>query len=254
MKKPFISLGLIALLLCAAHAFGDATTDLKAYISGGHRGAAWNEFIEPGFKAFEQQNIPTAYVFLSKAYEKGCRDGLVLYKLALVYAVQNRDADALKVMEEALPKLKKDYATLEASRDVDAQLGILYYRADQNEKALPLLEQALKLTPNDFTLLFITGQVLVSLKRPQDAYARYREALALPVPQVTPDPTAALLKQLMLVSFELKKYDESMAYAEKILALDPKNAAALSYRDRINRTKIQMDEDRAIDNMMKRIQ
>jgi len=251
MKKLFVYLWLVTFLIAplALHAYTSA--ELKQYKKQGDRSAEWNELVEPAFQAFDGQNFATAYVFLQKAYDKGCRDGLVLYKLAVIHEVKGRDKEAAKVMTEAVPKLKKDYPNLEVTKEVDGHLGRLYFQIDDYDQAMPLLVAAVKAKPDDFILRFITGQVLRQKKKLAEAYENYKQALLLTAPaDVKPDPKIAVRKELMVVTYEMKRYDEALSYAEQILAVSPKDELALTYRETIKRHRAMQEQDKALDKML----
>lgn len=225
--------------------------DLKLYKKHGHTSPQWDELIEPGFLAFSNDNFPTALVFLQKAYDRGCRDGLVLYKLGAVYEARNKYAQATQLLSEAAPKLKKDYPMLEVTKSIDDHLGRLYYQTDQYDKALPQLLAALKTNPNDFTLLFITGQILRSKGDRDQAYAHYIRALSAPVPaDVKPDPRLGLLKELMAITYEMQRFDESLKYAEQILTIDSSDALAISYKQTISKKKMMQQQESEIQKII----
>lgn len=230
-----------------------APDELKLYEKQGHRSPEWNELIEPGFQAFASENFPTAQVFLQKAFDRGCRDGLVLYKLGIIHERNGRYPQAIDVTAEALPRLKKDYPTSDETKTVDAQLGRLYYQVDQYDKALPHLEEAIKIAPEDFALRFIIGQVFRATGKLAQAYDAYTKALALPAPaEVQPDPKLALLKELMAITYEMGRLDEALTHAEKILAANPKDALALSYKNAIKRRQTMEHQDDALKKMMEK--
>lgn len=212
----------------------------------------WNDLIKPGFEAFEANQFPTAYVFLNKAYEKGCRDGLVLVKLGTINEINGHFADAAKIFTEAEPALKKSYPNHELAKAIDTYLGRVYYQLDQYDKALPYLEKALVLDPNNFMLLFMTGQTQRLAGKLDAAYANYRKALGVPLPQeVQPDPKLALLKELMIVTYDMKRTDESEKYADTILKADPTNVTAKSYKQRITQQRFQKQQDQTLDEIIK---
>lgn len=252
MKKLFISLGLVIVLHAALASAAQTGDELKLYIKQGDRSPTWNELVESGFKAFDSDNLPTALVFLDKAYALGCRDGMALYRLASIHESRGNAVKAVELMEEARPRLKKDYASTSAAKNVDAHLGRLYFETDHYDKALPLLAAAVKTEPDNFTLHFIAGQVMRHEARLQEAYDLYKRALTLTPPEgvTATDPKLAVVKELMAVTYEMKRYDESLACAEQILAVDPKNALALSYKNRIGQIQMLHKQDDSLQKLI----
>jgi len=140
MKKLLIFIGLLALLIGGFASTLAFAGDYAQYMKSGDHSKAWDEFVEPGFEAFESNNYPTALVFLQKAYDKGCRDGLVMARLGLILESRGNSKDALVLLGQARPKLKSAYPKNEFTKNIDAHLGRMYYSDNQYEKALPLLK------------------------------------------------------------------------------------------------------------------
>ena len=253
MKKLLIFIGLIVLLIGGFSAPYALADDFALYNKSGERSKVWNEYVQSGFEAFEAGNIPTALVFLQKAYDKGCRDGLMTARLGLIHESMGRPKEAVILLEQARPKLKKTYPKHDFTQNIDAHLARMYYSDNQYNKALPLFLEALKTAPDDFTLLFLTGQVLREQDKKAEAYKHYKRAEVLPVPtDVKPDPKKALLKELMALAYEMKRYDESLSYAEQILILDPRDPIATSYKKTISRKKFKQQQDQGIKDMIKK--
>jgi len=253
MKKLLIFIGLLALLIGSFAASLAFAGDYDLYKKAGEHSKVWDEYVEPGFEAFEANNYPTALVFLQKAYDKGCRDGLVMARLGLILESRGNTKQAIELLDQALPKLKKSYPKHEFTQDVDGHLGRMYFSDNQYDKALPLLTESLASSPNDFTLLFIIGQILREQGKKAEAYEMYMRATKVPAPvDVQPDPKKALLKELMALTYEMKKYDESLSYAEQILILSPGDPLATSYKQTISRKKYKEHEEKSIQEMIEK--
>jgi tetratricopeptide (TPR) repeat protein len=253
MKKLFIFGGLLVLLIgvfAANLAFAD---DYALYSKVGDHSKAWDEYVQPGFEAFETNNYPTALVFLQKAYDKGCRDGLVMARLGLVHESRGNTKEAIDLLGQARPKLKKVYPNHEFTQNLDAHLGRMYFSANQYDEALPLLKESLAASPDDFTLLFITGQILREQGKKAEAYELYTRAAKVPAPaDVQPDPKKALLKELMAITYEMQRYDEALSYAEQILILAPGDPLAASYKQTITRKQFKKQEDESLQKMIEK--
>ena len=253
MKKLFIFIGLLALLIVGLASGPVFAGDYALYSKVGDHSKAWDEFVEPGFEAFETNNYPTALVFLQKAYDKGCRDGLVMARLGLVHESRGNTREAIQLLDQARPKLKKTYPKHEFTKNIDAHLGRMYFSNNQYDKALPLLNESLKASPNDFTLLFIVGQILREQGKKEASYEMYIRATKVPAPSnIKPDPKKALLKELMALTYEMKRYDESLSYAEQILILSPGDPLATSYKQTILRKKYKEQEEKSIQQMIEK--
>jgi tetratricopeptide (TPR) repeat protein len=251
MKKSLIILGLFLSFNSIAFA---SPSDLERYNATGNRSPSWDELIAPGFESFDGQNYATAFVFFNEAYKKGCRDGLVLAKLGVIHEVNGRYKEAAQIFAMAAPHLKQAYQDHPLASSIDGYLGRIYYQLDMFDKALPYLENALAKNPNDFMLLFMSGQLLRANKRYDAAYDRFKRAMKATPPQgIKPPPQLALIKELMILTYEMKKYDETVLCADAILKVDPKNRTAKSYKEQIERQKFQQSQETALDKLLERI-
>jgi tetratricopeptide (TPR) repeat protein len=253
MKKALFLIYLVVIFATISTAFSAEAGDFTLYKTLGEHSKDWDEYVEPGFEAFETNNYPTALVFLQKAYDKGCRDGLVMARLGLIFESRGNTKQAIELLDQARPKLKKSYPKHEFTQDIDGYLGRMYFSNNQYDKALPLLNESLASSPNDFTLLFIIGQILREQGKKAEAYEMYIRATKVPAPvDVKPDPRSALLKELMALTYEMKKYDESLSYAEQVLILSPGDPLASSYKQTITRKKYKEHEEKSIQEMIEK--
>lgn len=253
MKKPFVFIGLLVFLIGGFAANLAFAGDYALYSKVGDHSKAWDEFVQPGFEAFESNNYPTALVFLQKAYDNGCRDGLVMARLGLVHESRGNAKEAIALLGQARPKLKKVYPKHEFTQNIDAHLGRMYFSTNQYDEALPLLKESLVASPDDFTLLFITGQILREQGKKTQAYELYKRATKVPAPpNVKPDPKMALLKELMAITYEMQRYGEALSYADQVLILNPRDPLAASYKKTITRRKAKQTEEEGIKKMIEK--
>lgn len=253
MKKALFLIYLVVIFATIGTAFSAEKDDFALYKTHGEHSKSWDEYVEPGFEAFESNNYATALVFLQKAYDKGCRDGLVMARLGLMQESRGNAKQAIELLDRARPKLKKVYPKHEFTQEIGGHLGRMYFSTNQYDKALPLLNESLATTPNDFTLLFIIGQILREQGKKAEAYEMYTRAMKVPAPvDVKPDPRTALLKELMALTYEMKKYNESLSYAEQVLILSPGDPLATSYKQTIKRKKYKEQEEKSIQKMIEK--
>jgi predicted Zn-dependent protease len=90
-------------------------------------------------------------------------DPLLLYLLAEAYHWQGKDAEAGAVLDPLLPRLPPGMVVPLVLR------GTLYVKADQPEKALPLLESALRQDPRDDRAWYQLSLALARLGRREEA-------------------------------------------------------------------------------------
>lgn len=229
-----------------------ASNDYQLYLKTGDRSPKWNEFIEPGFQSFDGGNLATAYVFLNKAYNLGCRDALLLYRLGLYQETKGKYKEAADLLAEAAEKIGTQYPSHPLNRTIHEHAGRALYQANDFNRALPELQKALESAPDNFMLLMMTGQILRSEKKYEEAKAVFEKALTVKQPEdLTTDPKIKLWGELMMLSYELKDNETSLAYATKILEKNPGDPVALSYKQRIEYEKFKMREREAIEKIVK---
>jgi tetratricopeptide (TPR) repeat protein len=183
MKK--VCCNLLIWLVLSASAFAG---DYDLYVKSGHRSASWDGMIKAGFSSFDTGDYQTGIVFLQKAYNTGCRDGLLLFKLGLYFETQRNYKEAEKYLKEAQVKLPEQYPDYPETKRMHEHLARLYYQANQFDKAMPELLEALKITPDSFMLLFMSAQILRLNKNYPQAIAAFEKALTVIEKTATPSP------------------------------------------------------------------
>lgn len=217
--------------------------DYSLYLKSGHRSPMWDDMIESGFQSFDAGNLPTSYIFLGKAFDQGCRDGLVLFRLGIYYESVGQYKEAAEALLQAAEKLKQNYPNHPLSGAIHEHTARALYQANDPDRALPELQKGLQKSPNNFMLLFLTGQILREKGFYNDAKQVFEKALGVRAPKgVGPDAKLRLLTELMIVTFELRQLDASQGYADKVLAISPNDPAALSYKQRIEQARLKTKE------------
>ncbi len=249
-KKPFLIIVLLTMLVPAAFA-----ADYDLYLKSGQRSPQWDGMIKAGFQSYDSGDVLTGLVFLQKAYNLGCRDGLLLFKMGLYYETKKDYKQAEKYFNEAAEKLAQQYPDYPETKKMHEHLARLYYQTDQFDKALPEIEEALKTAPDSFMLLFMSAQIYRVQKNYTQAIANFEKALTAPSPYPSPsrgegkgggDPKKIVMTELMALYYEMKDYGNCLKYAEMILQVFPKDRAALSYRQQIQQMQYKQREQEAI--------
>jgi len=222
-----------------------ATTpaDYKLYAKLGDRNAKWDEFIAPAFTSFDQGQFATAGILLKKAYELGCRDPLVLFRLGIYYESTGEFDQAATLFDEAVEGVVKRYPGHPLAKAMPKHAGRALYKADRMDEALPHLKKALAVEPDDFMLLLMAGQIERIQGNLTEARGYFERALAAGPPQgVTPDPKLALLRELIILTYELKDWDACRRYADSALKIDPRDKVANEYRKDLSRARQRQKE------------
>jgi tetratricopeptide (TPR) repeat protein len=217
--------------------------------------------IKSAFEAYDSGDVEASFTFMQKAYNLGCRDGLLLFKLAVFNESKKAYKDAAAFFKEAKDKLFTQYPDYPETKRINEHLGRVYYQADQFDMAFPELEEALKKDPQNFMLLFMTAQILRLQKQYAAAIERFEKALAVIASTASQSPekpgtaspapknsglamTAkkAILNELMMLYFEQKDFSKCLEYAKLILSIYPNDQAALSYKRAIEQAQYRQKE------------
>lgn len=225
----------IALLLLATVARGDApqtSSDWTFYQKSGEHSVQWDDLVKSGFESYDGGHMATAMIFFRKSHDAGCRDPLVLTKLGLSVEAKNDFERAASYFREAARRFPFVYPTHPDAIHINEHAGRALYQLSRFNEAVPYLESALTHDPDNFMLLFMTAQILRSQKKYDEAMARFQKALALPPPKGVDNPYLAIMRELTALAFETGDYDGCLKYVDQLLAVNPGDPTALSFRDR----------------------
>lgn len=259
MITTFVLVSAIGISIAAEKAPVDAKKTAKApgnyslYLKSGDKSPKWNEFIEPAFQSFESGNLATAYVFLNRAYNEGCRDGLVLFMLGLYKESKGAYKAASDLLALAAEKIPKQYPGHRFAKEIHEHAGRVLYQADDYNRALPELKKAIEAKPDNFMVLFMTGQILRVKKQYPEAKEMFEKAMKAAPPEGIAAGNAHLkiTAELMMLSFELKEFDNCLKYADEILSINPNDPAAISYKQQIERERFKIKEKETIEKLVK---
>jgi len=229
-----------------------AKSDHSYYAKSGHRSPKWDELIEPGFSSFDSGNLATAAVFLKRAHERGCRDGLLLYRLGIFKETQKQYKEAADLLAEAAEKIPKQYPGHPLALGIHEHAARVLYQADDYGRALPELKKALEHDPENFVLIFMAGQLLRLNKNFPEARAMFEKALTVKPPEgLGLDPNQRVWRELMAITYEMGDTEACAAYAQMILSANPNDGIALSYTQKIEREKLRKRELQIIDKIVR---
>lgn len=226
--------------------------DLHAYRASGDKSPEWDALVEPGFEAFEAGNFATAHIFLKKAYERGCRDTLLLMKLGIYEESLGNLPFAMELLTESSERLARQYPDHPAKNEIGIHAGRILYKLDRFPEALPHLEKGLASHPDDFMLLFMTAQILRTQKNYEEARARFQKVITLPTPTgISPDPKLTVVRALMSLSCEMQDYDVCNEYANLLLTLIPNDPEAKAHQSFVQKKKLEKREMEIIQEIVK---
>jgi tetratricopeptide (TPR) repeat protein len=232
----------------------DSTTkqDIEFYNKAGHKSEKWNELIAPAFESFDSGNLATALVFMQKAYDRGCRDALLLFRLALYRETTGALVKAADLIKLAAEKLPGQYRSHPLAREVDGHAARTLYRVDRTDDALLHIQKALKHKPDDFMLLFMGGQILRQKKENEQALILLKKASTMPIPpEMDKDFTKrTLLNELVAINYELGDHQSSTVYINEVFKISPNDPTARHYMQLIAREKNRLKQNEILKNMV----
>ena len=249
--KPHIFL--FALLLSfSTPLFAATQTDYELYLKSGDRSPKWNDLVESGFESFDSGNLPTASIFLERAYNAGCRDALLLFRLGLFRESRGQYKEAAALLKLSAEKIAKQYPSHPLAKGIHEHLGRELFQSNDFDGALSEFKKALEYSPDNFMMLFMSGQILRSKKETDAAKIMFEKALQAKPPAGIPyNPQLKVVSELMAIAFEQKDFDTCLLYADKILSVSPQDATALSYKKKSQEAKLKQREREVIEKIVK---
>jgi tetratricopeptide (TPR) repeat protein len=139
--------------------------------------------------------------------------------LAQLYAGRSRDADGEQLLREAL-------AEMPAEAELHMALGFNLVRQGRNAEALTAIARAAEIDPGNARYAYVHGIALNSAGRSDEAL----EVLAASHARHPADRDT--LRALITINRDAGRFDEALAWADRLVALDPQ---ARPLRDEIAR-------------------
>ncbi|PIR24571.1 MAG: hypothetical protein COX62_08365 [Deltaproteobacteria bacterium CG_4_10_14_0_2_um_filter_43_8] len=219
--------------------------DVHYYQKYGKHSEAWDVYAVGGLNAFELGNNATGLVLLRTAYEKGCRDPLVLLRLALYFELKDDFKNAEKLIDIARKDFASVYSLHPEKNEVMVHAARILYEQEKYTEALPLFEIALKQNPHNVDAMLMSGQILREQKQYAQAKLRFERALGqTPNTADNTDLRYALLRELLVTSYSLQDYPSTLNAAKQILDINPNDELAKQYQSKIERDeKSKRDND-----------
>lgn len=226
-------------------------SDWDAYLKNGHRSPVWDSYVESGFTAFDSGNLGPAELFLQRAVARGCSDGLVYLKIGLFNEAKKNYKQAIASFQKAYDRLPASYPNHPMAKKSDVFLGRVLFLNGQKEEAIPHLQKAIA-QEEDFTSLYFLGQIERDKRNFAAAAKLFERSLRTTYPEGTsPAIGILIMTDIAKCYFELKNFDPSLDWWNKILMVDPANATAISYKNEIEKQKFKEREKKMIEEIVK---
>ena len=250
MKKYILTP--IVLLILVNSAFA---SDLTDYQTHGAKSPKWTPLVEAGLKAHESGNADAAVSFYEKAIDRGCKDGLLFYKLGVYHEEKDDLVNAHKYYSLARKHLPGRYRSRTATKNIHEDIGRVLFAMGKLTAAKPELEKAVSTNGENFTLMFLLGSIARQGGSDGGVINYYSKALTYPPPQGT-DPaqiTLTILVELGTAFYNLKQMENSLEMWNKILSIAPNHPIARKYKDNIQRMisgeQMKREEKRILDKI-----
>ncbi|MBI2342385.1 MAG: hypothetical protein HYU98_06615 [Deltaproteobacteria bacterium] len=225
-------------------------SDWNEYQKNGSKNSKWDSFVEAGFNAFEGGNLGSAEMFLQRAIARGCNDGLVYAKIGIYYEAQSNYKKAAEFLKKASKLLPNQYPAHVLTKSIDEYLGrVLFLKGDIKESAT-YLNKAIE-HAESFTSLYLLGQISRMDKDYNTAIKYFERALLAEHPKgLSPNIDILIMTEIGKSYFELKKFDISLEWWNRILTFDPVNQAAESYKSDIEKQRYKEEEKKVLERIV----
>ncbi|MCK5214833.1 MAG: tetratricopeptide repeat protein [Candidatus Omnitrophica bacterium] len=161
LLMAFILLPTTKTLLASDVIMSHVTDEVDVYLKEGQVNENWDDYVIKGFKAYANSDFDNARLNLQKAYDAGCRDGFVLFRLTISYAVQDMCQQAIKYGKEAIPYYREQYP----KKFKDSSLFQVIGDCSNGNEAIEYYRQGLENNPNDVSARLNRAHELVQLNR-----------------------------------------------------------------------------------------
>ncbi|MCK4948238.1 MAG: tetratricopeptide repeat protein [Candidatus Aureabacteria bacterium] len=149
----------------------------------------WNLDVEKGFNRYEAWRLDEAMTYLEKAVNKGCEDGLVLYRLAACYANDEQYKKSIEYFKRAIKSLRVRYPKHRYYSDAYYNLGSAYMRLANLEAAGSQYEESIRINSQNFNALKGLGFICYEKGQMNKAAKYFKDAL-----KINPEDLSSLLK------------------------------------------------------------
>lgn len=189
-----------------------ADLEYDTYQSGGATNPRWDSLVLEGFKLYLNRQYTQALDYLLKAYDAGCRDGLVVYRIAYSYSELKQCDKLFFYGEQAIPKLQQQYPKHYYNGTIYQAFGIC---SRDDQKAIEYYVKVLEFDPFDVTSRLNMANRLLELKRYDEA--EKNTLFALNYCSKSKYGLGVTYRQLGEVYYRKKNYAQAVEYFEKAL-------------------------------------
>ncbi len=198
--------------------------DYNYYQKHGRKSSLWNEKVQKGFEAYEKGDCEKAISFFKQAMSEGCKDPLLIFKLAACAELMGSYYSAAQYYKQAEEGLSTLSAPHRYAQDFYEAYGRVLYLNQKTEAALPYLLQAEKGGTPSYLLFYLLGQIYLTKGQNQMAMEYFNKAIQQPLNQVPPVQLAKIYRALGKSYLELKEADKAIQFLELAVKNNPADA------------------------------
>lgn len=144
---------------------GQVTDEVNVYFKKGNVNSLWDDYVVKGFKSYATSDFDNASINLQKAYNLGCRDGFVLFRLTISYASRNMCQKAIKYGKESAAYYQKQYP----DKFKDTSLFQVMGDCSCGDQAIEFYKQGLRNNPTDVSIRLNMAHKLAETGRLDEA-------------------------------------------------------------------------------------
>lgn len=185
--------------------------------------------LQHGMNLFDEAKYDDSEELLKEEIKRHPTETRAYEYLGRVYDAKESYQLAIQQFDLAIKHTNKlDYKRLASLWKYKGQV---YFRAELNNQALDCFNMALKLNPEEVSILVARAAIFQDMEQYQEAKKDCENALKIEA--LNFDVNA----QYVFALFKLKDYDTALKYANILVTLQPKNDLALAIRGKIYENK-----------------
>lgn len=242
---------LLSFLLITPHLVRaqDQVDDFEFYKKYGHSSKVWNDAVQQGFTAYDQQNCDQAMTFLKQAVAAQCQDALVYFKLAVCSEVAQSPYTALQYYQLAEEKLGQMQVLHRYQKDIYEAYGRALFQGKKFDEAFNYLTKAAAVGTPSFGLYYMVGFLYAKKNDTKAALEFFEKALAQDTTKAPPQLLAMIYREVAKSYMQTKTYDRAGELLTKSLQLNPTDAEAQQMQNQLSTLRQQQSMVQMIQNI-----
>ncbi|HKX12408.1 MAG TPA: tetratricopeptide repeat protein [bacterium] len=227
----------------------DQVNDFEFYKKYGHSSKVWNDSVQQGFAAYDQQNCEQAMTHLKQAVAAQCQDALVYFKLAVCSEVAGSPYTALQYYQLAEEKLNQLEVLHRYQKDIFEAYGRALFQGKKYEEAFPYLTKAAAVGTPSFGLYYMVGFLYAKKNDFKPALEFFEKALSQDTSKAPPQLLGMIYREVAKSYLQNKVYDRAEELVGKAIALNPADGEAQQIKNQLATLRQQQSMVQMIQNV-----